>query len=196
MSIFPTHPPVPKVHPWKGAAFVAKIAELFAWSCDQRGHQLVPSAAKVDVALYLEPNCWKDRDYGELRSREKNIRQFPEKCFANRYADFAIQVPEKDASRLPEILRPHQERAAEMGRLARREWQTWFAPDVVVPRFIICLSELAAAQPKTAPDYGRLWRSWGFYAPYGLAPHQKLWKNLRDGALLRKVAKRLGLANP
>ncbi len=112
------------------------------------------------------------------------------------WSECSIRVAEADAGRLPEILRARRDQAAEMGRRARLEWETWFAPDVVVPRFFDALATLVAAQPKTPPDYGRLWRSSAFYAPYGLAPHQKLWKNLRDGALLRKVARRLGLAKP
>ncbi len=110
--------------------------------------------------------------------------------------DFSIRVAEHDAARLPEILRKWQSRSAAMGKLARREWETWFAPDVIVPRFFDQLEALVAAQPKTPPDYQHLWRSWKFYAPYGLAPHQRFCKNLREGALFRKIARRIGLVKP
>jgi hypothetical protein len=343
MKVFLTYPPVEKVYAWEGPAFVARIAGLFEASRDRRGHQLVQSAEQADVILYLEPNCWKDRDYAELMLREENILSFPQKCFAYGYADFfigflpglyvcvtqehapdgrfgswnyllglpnafvekmteeregrkpsllfsfrgsksapvrgpvldnaaawsgfariteidgkhfhnvpeqqqrgyvdeildshfvlcprglgcsshrlfetmalgrvpvilsdawveplgpawdefSVRVPEKDASRLPEILRPLQDQAAAMGRRARQEWETWFAPDVVVPRFFDRLEALMGAQPKTPPDFAALWRSWSFYQPYGLAPHQKLWKNVRSGEVFKKIARRAGLA--
>jgi hypothetical protein len=336
LKAFLTHPPVEKVHPWEGPAFVARITELFEASGDRRGHQLVLSAEEADIVLFLEPNGWKDREYAELLLREDAVRRFPKKCFAYGYADFflgflpglyasvpqeqveqgrfaswsyllglpnpfveklaheretrtlsvffsfrgsnsasvrtpilrnaanwstfarvteldgkhfykltddlqtnyvheildsefvlcprglgcsshrlfetmalgrvpvilsdawiepsgpawndfSIHVPEKDAEHLPEILRPHRERSIEMGRRARLEWERWFAPDVVVPRFFDALATLVAAQPKPTPDYADLWRSWRFYKPYGLAPHQKLWKNIRNGHLLKKI---------
>ncbi len=102
------------------------------------------------------------------------------------WSECSVRVAESDVARLPHILRSHQERSTEMGRRARIEWQTWFAPEVAVPRFFDRLAELAAAQPTGMLDYPRLWRSWKFYAPYNLAPHQKLWRNLRSGELVRK----------
>lgn len=104
-----------------------------------------------------------------------------------RWAEFSVRVAEKDARRLPEILRPLLARSAEMGANARQAWEEWFAPEVRVPRFFDRLSALAEAQPATPPDFARLWRGSGFYRPYGLAPDQKLWKNLRDGTLWRKL---------
>ncbi len=340
MKVLLTHPPVKDVHSWEGPAFASRINELFEGSRDRRGHTIVKTADEADVILYLEPNCWKDRDYAELMLREENIRRFPRKCFAYGYADFfigflpglyvcvpqdhthdarfgswnyllglpnpfvmqlaaeceqrrpslvfsfrgsnsasvrepiirnaqswsgfarvteldgklfhkvpenlqrlyvdemldsrfvlcprglgcsshrlfetmalgrvpvilsdawvepvgpdwstfSVRVQEKDAANLPEILRPLQDRAADMGQRARLAWETWFAPEVAVPRFFDRLAALVAAQPATAPDYERLWRSWRFYSPYGLAPHQKLWKNLRTGSVLGKIAHRL-----
>jgi hypothetical protein len=99
----------------------------------------------------------------------------------------SVRVAERDAHRLPEILRAYADRSAEMGRRARQEWETWFAPSIVLPRMFDRLAELVAAQPKTAPNYERLWRSWSFYMPYDLAPPQKLWKNLRNGNLWQKL---------
>jgi Exostosin family len=104
-----------------------------------------------------------------------------------KWSDFSVRVAEKDAHRLPEILRPLLARSAEMGANARRAWEEWFAPEVRIPRFFDRLAALAQAQSKTPPDFARLWRSWSFYRPYGLAPDQKLWKNLRSGKLWKKL---------
>ena len=42
----------------------------------------------------------------------------------------SISVPEKDASRVPEILDKWRDRAAEMGAKARQEWEKFYAPAV------------------------------------------------------------------
>jgi hypothetical protein len=101
---------------------------------------------------------------------------------------FSVRVPEKNATDLPQILRGYADRAPEMGNRARQEWKQWFSPDVAIPRFFDRLAALAAFQNCASLDYERLWRSWQFYVPYGLAPHQKLWRNLSDGTLLKKVS--------
>jgi hypothetical protein len=109
--------------------------------------------------------------------------------------NFSVRVAERDAARLPEILRPLEKRSAEMGHLAREAWDQWFAPEVRIPLFFDRLAELARQQPKEKPDYAKLWRSGRFYAPYGLAPHQKFWKNLRQGTVFKKLARKLRLSS-
>jgi len=43
------------------------------------------------------------------------------------WSEFSITVPEKEVHRIPEILEQHEHRAAEMGRLARQEWEKRFS---------------------------------------------------------------------
>jgi hypothetical protein len=107
------------------------------------------------------------------------------------WAEFSLRIAERDVSRLPEILQSRACDAAEMGTKAKLAWETWFAPTVVVPRLFDRLAEVVKRQPPARPDYARLWRSARFYSPYGLAPHQRFWKNLRNGRLWGKLWQRL-----
>lgn len=53
---------------------------------------------------------------------------------------FSIRIPESEASRIPEILEKHAERAAEMGARARVEWENWFSEKVRFHRVVeLCL---------------------------------------------------------
>ncbi len=58
---------------------------------------------------------------------------------------FSIRVPEAEVHRIPAILEEHADRAAEMGRCARLEWEKWFAPQVAFHRVVeLCLDIRAA----------------------------------------------------
>ena len=53
---------------------------------------------------------------------------------------FSIRVPEREVSRLPEILEQYADRAAEMGVRARAEWEDWFSEKVRFHRVVdLCL---------------------------------------------------------
>jgi hypothetical protein len=53
---------------------------------------------------------------------------------------FSIRVPEAEVHRLPDILEEHADRAAEMGRCARVEWEKWFSEKVRFHRVVeLCL---------------------------------------------------------
>jgi hypothetical protein len=45
------------------------------------------------------------------------------------WESFLLRVPEKEISRLPELLEPHLSTSAERGRLARQAWLQHFAPE-------------------------------------------------------------------
>ena len=47
------------------------------------------------------------------------------------WAQFSITVPEADVLKLPQILAPLADAAQEMGRVARQQWERWFAPPVL-----------------------------------------------------------------
>ena len=47
---------------------------------------------------------------------------------------FSLQVPEADVNGMPSILEQREAESAEMGALARRQWEEWFAPDVLFHR--------------------------------------------------------------
>tara|TARA_B100001248_G_scaffold262589_1_gene259750 strand:+ start:50300 stop:51322 length:1023 start_codon:yes stop_codon:yes gene_type:complete len=45
------------------------------------------------------------------------------------WSRFSIVVPERSIGSLPTILEPYKEASTEMGQLARKAWEEWFAPD-------------------------------------------------------------------
>src|SRR5579884_101947 len=54
---------------------------------------------------------------------------------------FAVRLPESEVHRTPEILDSLRDRAAEMGRRARQEWEDWFSEPVRFHRMVeLCLS--------------------------------------------------------
>ena len=58
---------------------------------------------------------------------------------------FSIRVPEAEVHRIPAILEQHADRAAEMGRCARSEWEKWFSEKVRFHRVVeLCLDIRAA----------------------------------------------------
>lgn len=57
------------------------------------------------------------------------------------WPSFSIIVPERHVTRLPEILEAHEERAQEMGRMAREQWELWFSESASFHRIVEwCLS--------------------------------------------------------
>jgi hypothetical protein len=57
-----------------------------------------------------------------------------------RWDTFSIQVPEADAASVVRIMEERESEAAEMGLLARQEWETYFAPDLLFHRAVeLCL---------------------------------------------------------
>jgi hypothetical protein len=53
---------------------------------------------------------------------------------------FTIQIPERDARSVPDILEEKEAAAYEMGLIARAEWEKYFSPDVVFHRVVeLCL---------------------------------------------------------
>ena len=67
---------------------------------------------------------------------------------------FSIRISERDASRLPDILERHADRAAEMGLCARAEWETWFSERVRFHRVV----ELCLDIQRCRKTFGRLQR--------------------------------------
>lgn len=49
---------------------------------------------------------------------------------------FSVRVAEKDWAALPALLETKEGEAAEMGRLARRAWEEWYAPEVLFHRTV------------------------------------------------------------
>jgi hypothetical protein len=49
---------------------------------------------------------------------------------------FSLRVPEAEADRVPQLIREHDKRWPEMAREARRNWEEWFAPEVVFHRMV------------------------------------------------------------
>lgn len=71
----------------------------------------------------------------------------------------SLIVAEKDAGRLPEILRSNRHRAAELGQRARQEWERYYAPDVRFHWLVEDCVEMRAARRLPEAIAGRLaWR--------------------------------------
>jgi len=57
-----------------------------------------------------------------------------------RWDQFAIRVREKDFAKIPQLLEAREAEAVAMGSLARREWEQWFADEVLFHRLVeLCL---------------------------------------------------------
>lgn len=106
---------------------------------------------------------------------------------------FMIQVPEKDISRLPEILAPYEAKSEEMGRIARMEWEKWFAPNLWFQRIVENCIDIS--KTRTQPESSHLWK-----IPYLQAARKTRLKSytLIKGAAVKflratRLAKRLHL---
>jgi hypothetical protein len=126
-----------------GDRFLVEDTSAFAFqllsskSLDERRHQFwshyADSMASAAFAL-----CPRGRGPGSVRLFEAMRMGRCPVILADEWAypervDWqacSIVVPEKDASRLPEILEKWRPQAAEMGARARQEWEKFYAPDV------------------------------------------------------------------
>ncbi|SRR5579862_762469 len=59
----------------------------------------------------------------------------------------SVRVAEADVSRLPALLEACEDRCAEMAAEARRQWEQWFAPDVLFHRMIEGCRDLLGIKP-------------------------------------------------
>ncbi|MEY2502450.1 MAG: hypothetical protein QOI07_2784 [Verrucomicrobiota bacterium] len=74
---------------------------------------------------------------------------------------FAIQVPEKDFTRLPPILEEREDQAVEMGELARAEWERWFSEEVLFHHLVeLCLD---IQRDRTIPEALARWSAYVHY---------------------------------
>ena len=72
------------------------------------------------------------------------------------WSQFMIRVAEKDAHRLPEILTPYEGKWREMGKVARAEWEKWFAPNMWFQRVVENCVDIS--KTRTEPEAGHLWK--------------------------------------
>jgi hypothetical protein len=71
----------------------------------------------------------------------------------------SITVPEKDAAHIPEILDQYLDRAVEMGRRAREEWEKYYSPSVRFHWLVEdCLAMLGARHTPEAIAGRLVWR--------------------------------------
>lgn len=52
------------------------------------------------------------------------------------WSRFTIRIAEAQAETIPEVLARREKDAPQMGELARKEWETWFAPEVLFQRAV------------------------------------------------------------
>lgn len=67
-----------------------------------------------------------------------------------RWNDCSLRIAERDAARLPEILREHESRAVAMGQRAREEWEAWFSREVAFHRVVEWCVDIA--RTRRAPE--------------------------------------------
>jgi hypothetical protein len=67
------------------------------------------------------------------------------------WSRFLVRVPEGELSTVPALLRKLEPQAEEFGRLARLEWERWFAPGVVFHHFAECIAQLSQQRDGWAP---------------------------------------------
>jgi hypothetical protein len=103
---------------------------------------------------------------------------------------FLIQVRERDIAKLPEILEPYLESAAERGRLARQAFDEYFSIERGFDRIV----ELAALSLRHAPPTEEHFRK----RQAVMIRRFELWCKTRTAlrALVLKVLRALHLKNP
>lgn len=62
------------------------------------------------------------------------------------WSDFSIRIAERSIAELPHLLGPRASDAAEMGSLARQEWERWFSPAVYASRCLEWIHDLHLAR--------------------------------------------------
>jgi hypothetical protein len=71
---------------------------------------------------------------------------------------FSLRVPEADFARVPALLEQHENRAVEMGLLARAQWEEWFSPQVCFHRVVEWCLDIKKSR--------RIPERWGHFLPY------------------------------
>lgn len=62
------------------------------------------------------------------------------------WGSFSVRLAEREVANLPDILNEIEPKAREMGALARRAWQQWFADDVRFDRTLRWIEQIAEAR--------------------------------------------------
>jgi hypothetical protein len=127
---------------------------------DQAQREYADTLARSYFAL-----CPRGAGFGSIRLFEVMEMGVAPVLLANRYAlppgpdwdSFLLTIPEKDYSRLPELLEPHLAESAERGRLARKAWEEYFSPDLVFDRLIDQLVEIRKEMWLPESIYQKFW---------------------------------------
>ena len=103
---------------------------------------------------------------------------------------FSLRIPEADWASVPQRLELRAADAATMGRLAREQWEEWFAPAVLFHRLVEdCLS--IARAPQTLPEP---LASWVVYPQILRPSHLRHWARQTGVAQRLKAILRMGKA--
>ncbi|MDJ1007097.1 MAG: exostosin family protein [Paracoccaceae bacterium] len=105
------------------------------------------------------------------------------------WEEFSIRVAEKDIPRIPEILAARRDRAADLGRAARRVWEQYFSPETRTQTALSELRDLVeqSQAPRGIDDYRALWTSRAFHDANGWTLLKRGRRAAKDG--LRKLKK-------
>jgi hypothetical protein len=86
-----------------------------------------------------------------------------------KWESFSLIVPERDVASVPRLLEEREADAAEMGLLARREWEQYFSPEVVFHRVVeLCLE---IQRSRTMPEW---------LERQAIIPQLLRWRNLKE----------------
>lgn len=78
-----------------------------------------------------------------------------------KWETFAIQLAEKEFSRIPSLLEQREAEAPVMGELARQEWERWFSEEVLFHHLVeLCLD---IKQKRKVPEALARWEAYRFY---------------------------------
>jgi hypothetical protein len=93
---------------------------------------------------------------------------------------FSIQIPEKDARSVPQILEEKEAASYEMGLVARAEWEKYFSPDVVFHRVVEWCLEIRRAR-KLPEALDRLSIIPQLLRPHVVREYLRAWKKRLGG---------------
>jgi hypothetical protein len=86
-----------------------------------------------------------------------------------KWDSFCLFVPEREAASVPRMLEEREGDAAKLGLVARREWETYFSPEVAFHRVVELCLEL---------QRGRTWPDW--IERQAVLPQLLRWRNLQE----------------
>ena len=90
MKLLLTSPAIGPLHSWEGKPYLQNVTQQIETSPQCSHVTLTTRPEDADFILFLEENCWKDRNYALRFLSNEFIQKYPEKCFTANYSDFFL----------------------------------------------------------------------------------------------------------